>query len=301
MIKSFLFTLSLSWFFVTHLTAQTTSFDLWQVKTEGKSNNLKIAPKTAKPITDRPEYDNQPSFINEYQMVFSAADENGNHDIIVYNFETGKFTNLSKTASVSEFSPQITDCGQYIGAVVMEEDKSQRIWLYPTNFEKPELLYDDIEPVGYYDWYKNKAAMFVLGEPNKLVYAEGRNDLIQIDENIARSVKTRPKTSQITYLSLKDPVETNNGKALTLKYFDIESKVFGELGNGLEGSQDFIWIDKNTLLMARGNTIYKRKVSEGIWKEIGTIESDTHQNISRLAYSPELQILVFAIERKNQQ
>ncbi|MGX7835868.1 hypothetical protein ACWKSR_12020, partial [Campylobacter fetus subsp. venerealis] len=80
-------------------------------------------------------------------------------------------------------------------------DKKQRIWLYPTSFEPAELLYDDIEPVGYYDWYDNKAAMFVLGEPNRLMYANGRNDLIAIDSAIDRSIVKRPKTPEITYLT----------------------------------------------------------------------------------------------------
>ena len=180
--------------------------DLWVIPTSGKGGKLELLTETAHTLTDRPEYDNQPSFINEYQLVFSAADENGNHDIIVYNFESDKFTNLSKTSDRSEFSPSITDCGMYIAAVVMEEDEKQRIWLYPTSFEPAELLYDDIEPVGYYDWYDNKAAMFVLGEPNKLIYARGRNDLIEIDSAVERSIKKRPKTSEITYLS--QPTET---------------------------------------------------------------------------------------------
>ena len=108
--------------------------DLWVINTSGKGGNLKLHTETAHTLTDRPEYDNQPSFINEYQLVFSAADEHGNHDIIVYNFETEKFTNLSKTSDRNEFSPSITDCGMYIAAVVMEADKKQRIWLYPTSF-----------------------------------------------------------------------------------------------------------------------------------------------------------------------
>lgn len=275
-----------------------TSFDLWVVETSGKGGNLKLLPETAKALTDRPEYDNQPSFINEYQLVFSAADENGNHDIIVYNFKSKKFTNLTKTPDVSEFSPSLTDCGLYVSAVVMEADKKQRIWLYPTNFGEPELLYDDIEPVGYYDWYDNKAAMFILGEPNKLIYARGKNDLLEIDTNISRSVKTRPKTAEITYLSMIDKVKIGEMEALTLKSYDLVSQEFTDLGSGIEGSQDFIWLDKNFLIMARGNSFYRRKFSEKNWEIIGTINSDTHQNITRMAYSQDLNVLVVAMERK---
>lgn len=273
-------------------------FDLWVVETSGKSGNLKIHPETAYALTDRPEYDNQPSFINEYQMVFSAADENDNFDIIVYNFNSKKFTNMSRTSDRNENSPTITDCGMYISAVVSEPDKKQRIWLYPINFEPAELLYDDIEPVGYYDWYDNKAAMFVLGDPNTLVYARGRNDLIEIDSNVARSIKKRPKTSEITYLSTADFRNVADQQAYLLKSYDIETGERAEYGFGLEGSQDFIWLDKKYLLMAKGNNIYKRKYTDNNWELMGTIQSDTHQNISRMAYSEDLDLLVVAMERK---
>lgn len=274
------------------------SFDLWVVETSGKGSSFSIKPETAFALTDRPEYDNQPSFINDYQLVFSAADETGNFDIIVYNFEGKKFTNLTKTSDRNENSPRITDCGMYIAAVVTEPDKKQRLWLYPTSFEPGELLYDDIEPVGYYDWYDNKAAMFILGEPNKLVYANGRDDLIVIDTEIARSINKRPKSSAISYLSTRETKSEQDLKALQLKSYDIESGKRKELGFGVAGSQDFLWLDKNHLLMARGNTIYTRKHSSEDWKAIGTINSETHQNISRMAYSADLNVLVMAIERK---
>lgn len=290
--------LLLSSFFLTLPALSQTGFDLWVVETSGKGGKLKLFPETAKALTDRPEYDNQPSFINEYQLVFSAADENGNHDIIVYNFNSQKFTNLTKTPDVSEFSPSLTDCGLYVSAVVMEADKKQRIWLYPTNFGEPELLYDDIEPVGYYDWYDNKGAMFILGEPNKLVYANGKNDLLEIDTNIARSVKNRPKTSEITYLSQNDKIKIGDKEAYLLKSYDLVTKEYNEMGFGTEGSQDFIWLDKNYLIMARGNSVYRRKYSDKNWEIIGTIISETHQNITRMAYSPDLNVLVVAMERK---
>lgn len=269
-----------------------TNTDLWTVKTSGKGGNLKLETETAKALTDRAEYDNQPSFINEYQLVFSASDEEGNYDIIAYSFNSDKFTNLSKTSDTNEFSPRITDCGMYISAVVMEEDKKQRIWLYPINGEPAELLYDDIEPVEYYDWYNNKAAMFVLGDPNKLIYVSGRNDLLDIDNAVGRSIHKRPNTSEITYLK-EDPRSQKN----LIRSYDIESGKRKEYHEALENSQDFIWTDKKHLLMASGNEVYIRKYKDNEWKSIGTFPNLTHQNISRMAYSEELEILVVAMER----
>jgi len=277
-----------------------TSTDLWEIKTKGKGKSLQLVSGSEKAITDRVEYDNQPSFINDYQMVFSAADDKGNHDIIVYNFESGKFTNLTKTGDRSEYSPRITECGQYIAAVVMEPDQKQRLWLYPTNFGEPELLYDDIEPVGYYDWYDNKAAMFVLGEPHQLIYARGRNDLVEMDEAIGRSIVRRPKTNQITYLSTENSAELPDGKAFEIYAYDLETMVKTDLGLSLAGSQDFIWLDKNTLLMGRENSLYFRKWNEKNWELLGTLDSETHHGITRLAYSPDLDVIVVAMERNQQ-
>jgi hypothetical protein len=273
-------------------------FDLWVLDTQGKGGKLKILPETAKPLTNRPEYDNQPNFINDSEIVFSAADEKGNHDIILYSFRTGNFTNLSRTPDRSEFSPSLTDCGQYVSAVVMEPDSTQRLWLYPINQEAPELLYDDIAPVGYYDWYDNKAAMFILGEPNRLVYARGKGDLLEIDTHIGRSVKRRPKTSQISYLSMKSPKETLAGLELPIRSYDIENGKSYVFGFGLAGALDFIWLDHNYLLMAQGNGIYRKKANQSEWEFLGKIVSETHQNITRMAYSPDLNKLVIVMQRK---
>lgn len=273
------------------------SFDLLVIDTKGKGGKLKLLIETVKPLTNRPEYDNQPSFINDSELVFSAADQKGNHDIIVYNFNTGNFTNLSKTADRSEFSPALTDCGLYISAVVMEPDGTQRLWLYPINQGEPELLYDDIAPVGYYDWYNNKAALFVLGKPNRLVYAQGKGDLLEIDNHIARAVQKRPKTSQISYLSMKSPKETTEGLALPIRTFDIETRETGLLGFGLAGALDFIWIDPQYLLMAQGNRVFRKKTNQSEWELLGEISLETHQNITRMAYSPDLNKLIIVMQR----
>jgi hypothetical protein len=285
-------------FFQCQLTVAQGGFDLLIMDTEGKGKKMKLLPETAKPLTNRPEYDNQPNFINDSELVFSAADEKGNHDIILYSFRTGKFTNLSRTPDRSEFSPALTDCGLYISAVVMEPDSTQRLWLYPINLGEPELLYDDIEPVGYYDWYDNKAAMFVLGKPNQLIYARGKGNILKMDEEIGRTVKRRPNTSQIGYLSMRSAKESLAGFELPIRTYDIESGKSEVLGFGMAGSQDFIWQDQNYLLMAQGNAIYRKKTTDSEWQFLGRIDSPTHENITRMAYSPKLNKLVVTMERK---
>src|SRR5690606_4344383 len=158
---------------------------------------------------------------------------------IMYNFESGNFTNLTKTPDKSEFSPSLTDCGLYVSAVTIEEDSAQRLWLYPINMGEPELLYDDIMPVGYYDWHNNIAAMQVLGTPNELVYPYSKEEVVTLAENVRRSINKRPKTSQITYLNIGSNVVVDGRKAFELMAYDLKDRSSEDQGEALEESQDF--------------------------------------------------------------
>ncbi|MDO9553061.1 hypothetical protein [Rhodonellum sp.] len=283
---------------VSHAVESQTSYDLIAVDIKKSGSKIAIIEGTELKITDRKEYDNQPDFINEKQLAFSAADENGNHDIIIYNFESGKFTNLTKTPNQSEYSPSITDCGLFVSAITVEQDGKQRLWLYPTNFGEPELLYDDILPVGYYDWYDNKAAMFVLGQPNQFVYPYSKSEILTISQNIGRSIQKRPKSSIVAFVDKNDTKEIAGEKAFAIKGFDLEKRIFENYGYTLPGAEDFIWLDKNLLLMGKGNALFVRKANQEDWESSGFLQIKDYQNISRMAFSAKLKKLVVVMERK---
>ena len=277
------------------------STDLWVVDTEGKGGQLKLLSNTAKPLTNRPEYDNQPSFINDSELIFSAADEKGNLDLILYSFRTGRFSNLTQTPDRSEYSPSLTECGSYFSAIVVEPDGTQRLWLYPVTGEAPELLYEDIFPVGYYDWYEGKAALFVLGEPNSLVYVRGKGSVDTLDTDIGRTVRKRPNTSEISYLNRKISLETDQGNSFGIASVNLKTGAKKDYGFAVPGSQDFIWIDKNHLLMAKGNEVFTKHIQEKNWQSLGKIESSSHQGITRMAYNPDLNKLILVLNRNQTQ
>ncbi|MFD2036656.1 TolB family protein [Belliella marina] len=273
------------------------STDIIAIDVRKSGGKIEMIPGSEVKITDRKGYDNQPSFINDKQLAFSSGDEKGNFDIIIYNFENNKFTNLTKTPNQNEYSPRITDCGLYVSAVTVEESGKQRLWLYPTNFGEPELLYDDILPVGYYDWYDNRAAMFVLGDPNSLVYPYSKDDILTISQNIGRTVRKRPKSSEISYIDKNNRSRETETESFNINGFDLEKKVKVTYGNTLEKKEDFIWIDKNYLLTSRGKEIFVRKSSDTSWKKIGEVKLDGYGDISRLDYSPKLKKIVVVMDR----
>ena len=277
------------------------SFDLVSLETKKFLGNFKIIPGSARNITDRPGYDNQPNFINNDQLVFSSQPDSNKNDIIMYNFDTDLFTNLTRTPDKSEFSPTLTDCGLYVSAVTVEEDSAQRLWLYPINLGEPELLYDDIMPVAYYDWYENIAAMYVLGNPNKLVYPYSKEEVVTLAENVGRSISRRPKTSEVTFLNAGSNVVVDGKKALEIISYDIKKRTSTNLGVALGDSQDFIWIDKNQMLMAQGKDLYLRNIKKSVsWEKIATVSLPGFKGISRLALSPKGDKLVLVMEREVQ-
>ncbi len=273
------------------------STDLIAIDVKKSGKNITLGQITK--ITDRDGYDNQPSFINDKQLAFSSADQAGNFDIIIYNFETGKFTNLTKTKDQNEYSPRLTDCGLYVSAVTVEENGKQRLWLYPTNFGEPELLYDDIEPVGYYDWYDNKAAMFVLGRPNSLVYPYSKEEKLTISQNIGRTVRRQPKTSIISFIDKNTVFERDQEKSFAIKGFDIKKREFVDLGQTMGSIEDFIWLDKNYLMSSDGKNLYARKYNENQWTKLGEVSLEGYGKISRLAYSKKLGKMIVVMDRVN--
>jgi hypothetical protein len=97
---------------------------------------------------------------------------------------------------------------------------------------------------------------------------------------------------------MKSPKETLAGLELPIRSYDIENGKSYVFGFGLAGALDFIWLDHNYLLMAQGNGIYRKKANQSEWEFLGKIVSETHQNITRMAYSPDLNKLVIVMQRK---
>ncbi|WP_245189351.1 TolB family protein [Lunatimonas salinarum] len=275
------------------------AFDLILLDTKPSAAGLQVVPGSAQQVTNRDGYDNQPFFINNQQLVFTSSAKNGSSDVILYNFETKKFTNMTRTNEVSEYSPALTACGTYISAVRVEQDGKQRLWLYPINFGEPELLYDDISPVGYYGWAGDVAALAVVGnEVNKLVFPYGKADLQPIAFDVGRCIQARPNQRSIGFIDHSQATSTAEGIAYTLKAYDPKTRTIENLGPTLPGSEDFLWLDKNRVIMARGKDLYFRHVrKKEDWQRFAVVSVPGYGSISRMALSPRKDKLILVMDR----
>ena len=49
--------------------------------------------------------------------------------------------------------------------------------------------------------------------------------------------------------------------------------------------------------MAKGNEVFTKHIQEKNWQSLGKIESSSHQGITRMAYSPDLNKLILVLNR----
>ncbi|WP_238325432.1 TolB family protein [Lunatimonas lonarensis] len=277
------------------------AFDLILLETKPSGMGLQVVAGSAQQITNRDGYDNQPYFINNKQIAFTSRAKNGSSDIILYSFDTKKFTNMTRTNEVSEYSPALTSCGTYISAIRVEQDGKQRLWLYPINFGEPALLYDNISPVGYYGWSGETAALSVVGEEkNKLIFPYSKSDIQPIAFDVGRCVQARPGKKGIGFIDYSQASSTAEGISYTLKVYDTKSRTIENLGSTLPGSEDFLWLDKNRVIMARGKELFIRHVrrKEG-WYKFAVVSVPGYGGITRMALSPRKDKLILVMDRLN--
>jgi len=111
-------------------------------------------------------YNNQPHFANNLLYITAAYPDSPHTDIWELDVIRGIRSRVTQT-SVSEFSPKISADGNFIYAVVIEEDgKTQRLWRYPVNRRgSAQRALLQPEDAGYYEWLgKNRIVIFRANE-----------------------------------------------------------------------------------------------------------------------------------------
>lgn len=171
--------------------------DIFIFKIDEVGSNISIS--DGKNITKRKGYDNQPSFIDNDHLIYSAYID-GQNDIMMIDLKTNEISNITNTEE-SEYSPLLIPGTNWFATVRVEKDDTQRLWKFQKDGNgTPEVAFKDIAPVGYFAWNDKSALMFVLGRPATLVFAnaDGSNKKT-ITNNIGRTIKLIPGTQDFTY------------------------------------------------------------------------------------------------------
>jgi dipeptidyl aminopeptidase/acylaminoacyl peptidase len=271
------------------LSAQLPNTDIWLMDIKIINDSIYI--ENPVNITNRPGYDNQPSFSADGKTIlFTSIRDEKQSDIYSYELKTKEITQITKTET-SEYSPLFAPDGQNISVVMVEPDSTQRLWKFPKTGGKATLIMDKIDSVGYYCWIDYLTmAVWLIDKPNKLFRCEvGSQKCTFVDDSIGRSIHsiTFGKIKKLFYLKGKN-IYSDNSKSKI-----IETEKTGE-------GEDFCFYKTNQLLMGNNAKLYSRIFvtvgKDGPWKEMGDLSSSGIKKIMRLAVSPDGKKLAIVAE-----
>ncbi len=231
-------------------------------------------------ISSNEGYDNQPSFLNDGSGILFSSTRFDQTDIVLYNLENKTKAWLTNTLG-SEYSPLQTPNKKYFSAIYLDNDETQLLWKYTFRRKKPKVLIENLT-VGYHAWVnKNIIVSFVLGDPATLEVSNLKYKIkYPIDKNIGRSIHKIPGSELISFISL----EHEDPEIYSINPLNSEKEF---LADALEDSQDMAWTTDHTIIMGRGDKLYKLKVGvDKTWVEFASLKPFKLNGVTRIAVSP---------------
>ncbi len=248
-------------------------------------------------ISNNEGYDNQPSFTEDGTAVLFSSFRNGQTDIARYEIFGNYRTWLTETDE-NEYSPfAYPNKKKFFTCVRHNEDGTQFLYKYAYKNKAPEILIPELT-VGYYIWLNNKSVVtFVIDDDFESLQVSNFKYKIRypIQNNIGRALCKIPipmsiGNNLISYISKSHEVSEIHA----INPINSETKY---LVDALEGSNDLTWTLDGTILMGKGDKIYKFK--PGVDKDWLTINIDSNlpiKNITRIVVSPDGKKLTVVVE-----
>lgn len=238
-------------------------------------------------ISNNEGYDNQPSFTEDGTALLFASFRDGQSDISKYFIQENYRVWITNTPD-SEFSPvQVPGSKKYFSCVRLNEDESQFLYQYAYKKKPPKILIPELK-VGYYLWLDEKSLIsFVISDIETLQVSNFKYKIrYPIQSNVGRSISKIPfhaglGSNLVSFISL----EHDEPEIYSINPKTSESKY---ITDALSGSKDLAWTSKGSMIMGKGNQLYKYKPGiDTNWKPV-KMDMDTDlKNISRIAVSPD--------------
>jgi dipeptidyl aminopeptidase/acylaminoacyl peptidase len=241
-------------------------------------------------ITNRPGYDNQPSFTPDGKGLLFTRSTGEHTDIYLYDF-TSRNTAATQVTNTpeSEYSPTVTPDGQGISVIRVEPGPAlfpgqqgiQRLWRFGRDGRTPTVILKDVQPVGYHAWGPDGLlALFVLGKPNTLQVADTKTGRARVvARNIGRSIHRIPGRYTVSVLHIE-------GDRRTIKELDLKTRTLKPLARALDVPEgDYAWTPGGAILMSNGKELMKW--TGGEWTRLADLAALGLTGASRLAVSPD--------------
>jgi hypothetical protein len=259
--------------------------DIYLFDLSEQDNSITI--KNPVNISKNNGYDNQPCFTEDGTAILFASFRDGQSDVAKYFIDEKYKVWLTQTEE-SEFSPMpVPGKKKYFTCVRSNLDGTQFLYKYNYRNKPPELLIPNIK-VGYYLWFNSKVLVsFVIDDVETLQVSNFKYKIkYPIQSYIGRSIHKIPESSglgqdQISFISLSH----ESPEIYAINPLNSESKY---ITDALPGSQDLTWTTQGSILMGKGDMIYKfRPDMDESWQPIQIESEFPIEGITRLALSPD--------------
>lgn len=231
-------------------------------------------------ISNNLGYDNQPSFLPDGSGVLFSSERGESTDIKLYDITTKESTWLTNSKG-GKYSPTITPDGNYFSSVWLKPDGEQLLWKFPLSGGEPEVIIPN-EVIGYHTWHnENTLYTFVLGD--NFTFVE-----FKLDETISRKVIATSPGRSIHKIPSKEEisfVDKNNSTKWVVKSYNPETKQVKTITSTPQNSEDMFWINSNSFLIGKGNTLLDWKEGHGYRNPKKVFENEGV--ISRISLSPD--------------
>lgn len=256
--------------------AQMPETDVWLFKLSKKDGLYSCA--SGLNITNRPGYDNQPSFSSDGKSIlYVKIDSTKQADIYRYDIAKKTHVNLTKS-EVSEYSPSYLPDNNGFSCVVVEKDSSQRIWQYNLDGTFSKILFPEIDSVGYHTWLNADSLLYYkLTEPHSLRAVNKDLQDNWFADKPTRAFKKMQTAHQFIYGVKQDSVihyRVYNASLRESHLFAIHKST----------SEDFIWHHELGLLKSEGSDIlrYNEKVKQ--WEVLFSFSHVGIKKITRFMF-----------------
>lgn len=233
-------------------------------------------------VTDRPLYDNQPAFLPDGTLLYTAAQDDGTTDILRFDPEH-RTTAVVVSTPQSEYSPTPMPGGESISVVRDYGNQDQQLWSFPLGPGEPRLLLPDVNPVGYHAWTADgRLLLFVLGEPPTLrLAAVGPGAGEVLEENPGRALARRPGSAEMIFVHKR----SDDDWLLIALDLSAERPRRRELARLEPPHEDYAIAPDGALWTGRGSRLLRlRPGVDDDWVPAVDLESRGISEITRLAF-----------------
>ena len=228
-------------------------------------------------IARSPGYDNQPQFGPDSETVYFTRIVGENADLWAWRPQS-EVANLTRSPW-SEYSPTVIPFApKLLSTVVVEDGGTQRLWSYSPRAGF-QVIFPDLQPVGYHVWSAEQVALFVLGEPHELRVGEWGSDITSlVDRDIGRCLQKVPGRHAASFTGAE-------GKQQRLKVYDFDSSAVTTLRRLPAGVQDYVWLNDTDILTWDGESLVQGDAGGSDWVKVSA--PFELKGVSRLAMSPD--------------